>query len=684
MGENRIERAPGVRGLFAYFTLVFFTCESFLFLLLVILNPNFFNRPLAVVAALVLLPPAGGFVLALFVRLPDRLLSLAGGASRAVSRPLSRLVLLISLGLTAFVLVLPLTFPRPAASLWGAVLIPLLVISGFGLWKLPALIPAAPSGDPAGGKNRRSLRKAYRIPVLFFVTAFVLIAMVPSLRHDRTKVALIGIDGASWNLMGKLISMGMLPEFEKLVREGVSGPLASIQPCISPAVWTSISTGFLPESHGITNFNGTLDNVEKKGFWEILSATGYRVGIYRWLITWPPVEVNGFLVPNWLARDESTYPPQLAHLKRRKGRSGLRKVRDVLLDVAYGFSADGVMMVTAHKLRAALTDLPRIDQGIALERIEALKRRDYFIGLKRLFDVDYGSCVFDGVDNFSHTLWQYMEPAYFDDVHPDLVRKYGDVIAEHYRELDGYVADIRGTLPPDSYLLVISDHGFQRAGTVVRKPPKPNRTIMEYLDVPLDAVDESSYQFDRLFLGVKRTEGAAGIADRLERGLRSVHLESEGEGTPLLRVRRIEKRVERYEAVFVVMAREGLSFLDDERVVTPAGTVDFDELFSIIPGVSGNHDPDDGVFFFTGPGVETGMSVSDLSVLDIHPLILALYQVPIAEDIDGTFRRDLFEEGEAPVTQRIASYGDRATGVTHDVPLSQEALERMKALGYIE
>ncbi len=493
---------------------------------------------------------------------------------------------------------------------------------------------------------------------------------------------MIGVDGATWKIVDRLLDEGDLPNLSRLIGEGSRGRLASIDPCISPAVWTSISTGFLPESHGIHNFNGTLDKVKKKGFWEILSGEGKRVGLYKWLVTWPPVEVNGFLVPNWLSRDTACYPDELRHIKRRKGHRGLLKIRDVLLDVSYGLTAETLFETTLHKIRLALTDVPGIEINIAGERIESLRRRDFFIRLKRLFNVDYGSCVFDGVDNFSHTMWQYMEPGKFDNVAPELIERYGDIIENHYREIDCQIGDIVDTITDNAYVLIVSDHGFQAADSIRVHLPKPNQQIVEYLDIPHDIIEVSGYKFDRIFIGVKEGEGAERIAGEVEKQLATFVLE--GEQQSLFNVRRIDKKVKRYEAVFIVRARDGLSYLRGRTVLTPKGAVKYQDVLSYVPGISGDHDPADGIFILHGPGIRKGAVIEGLSVLDIHPLILYLFGQAVPHDIDGRLRLDLFENGAFPQPVFIESYGDRVVGEQREVPLSEEALERMKALGYIE
>ena len=119
---------------------------------------------------------------------------------------------------------------------------------------------------------------------------------------DLPRVAIVGVDGCDWEVIGPLIEAGELPTFKKLMDRGCSGPLRSMEPLMSPIIWTSMSTGKPPEEHGVTGFvneAGVPVNAAMKTaapIWDIVSAYGAQVGIVGWYVTWPAHEVNGFMV----------------------------------------------------------------------------------------------------------------------------------------------------------------------------------------------------------------------------------------------------------------------------------------------------------------------------------------------------------------------------------------------------
>jgi len=108
----------------------------------------------------------------------------------------------------------------------------------------------------------------------------------------------------------------------------------------------------------------------------------------------------------------------------------------------------------------------------------------------------------------------------------------------------------------------------------------------------------------------------------------------------------------------------------------------------------GMHDQE-GILVAAGPGIRKGAILDpvDFDVHDITPTILALAGLPPAADMDGEAIVGLFDNGyrgwlESLVQDTVDSYESivperGATGVT-DPEIEAEALEKLKALGYIE
>lgn len=101
------------------------------------------------------------------------------------------------------------------------------------------------------------------------LTALVVLALAggcePPSERPAPLVVLIELDGAGLDLVDELRSEGRLPNLDRLIEGGASGPLQSWpsrrvmgnsarRQLASPIVWTSVATGKIPEKHGIRDF----------------------------------------------------------------------------------------------------------------------------------------------------------------------------------------------------------------------------------------------------------------------------------------------------------------------------------------------------------------------------------------------------------------------------------------------
>jgi len=123
----------------------------------------------------------------------------------------------------------------------------------------------------------------------------------------RPKVVVIGLDGATWNLIKPWAEEGKLPTFKYLMENGAWGILESTVPPLSPSAWVSIYTGCKPSKHGIFGFVKRKSDsyfyrpissrdVKKKPIWEVLSECGLRCIVINALFLYPPKPINGILI----------------------------------------------------------------------------------------------------------------------------------------------------------------------------------------------------------------------------------------------------------------------------------------------------------------------------------------------------------------------------------------------------
>src|SRR5918912_2887704 len=114
--------------------------------------------------------------------------------------------------------------------------------------------------------------------------------MKPLRKTHSPKVLIIGLDGATFDLIKPWAAAGNLPTFAYLLRGGVHADLESTIPPITPPAWTSFMTGVNPGKHGLFNFteyntknlsirytNASYRKVPT--IWKLLSDLGCKVGI---------------------------------------------------------------------------------------------------------------------------------------------------------------------------------------------------------------------------------------------------------------------------------------------------------------------------------------------------------------------------------------------------------------------
>jgi len=247
------------------------------------------------------------------------------------------------------------------------------------------------------------------------------------------RVVLVGVDGAGWSVLDPLLAEGVAPHFAALARDGVTAELETVEPVISPTVWTSIATGRSPAAHGITDFlKNALDRRVPTVF-ERLAAAGHRVGLFDYLSTWPPSALpEGFLVPGWMRRDDSVTPPDAF---ARAGRTP-----------PYRYSLEGL------RTRA---------EYLANSRRELREKAPQWLALAKAFDVEVGALTFYSVDALGHRFWHDAFPGSVDGDAPPPDPASAGVIREAYLGVDAALGEIRAGLAPEDVLIVVSDHGFE-------------------------------------------------------------------------------------------------------------------------------------------------------------------------------------------------------------------------------
>ena len=310
------------------------------------------------------------------------------------------------------------------------------------------------------------------------------------------RIVVIGVDGADWQVIRPLIHSGRLPNFARIVREGASGDLLSMEPSQSPALWTTIATGVSPAKHDIHGFvvgaaghpgNGTGEEAvpghpggdsirpvtsgmrRAPAFWNIVQEFDRRAGVVGWLVTWPAEPINGFIV--------SSYLPYVYNWSTGRPLKGT-----IVEGIPRQTYPEGLIdTLQALKVRPADLDPALLRRFYNPERIAGLRPEEmecvtgfqwslasdetFRRAGRRLFadfPVDLFAVYFGGVDVASHRFWKFAHPdALPYGVRPADAALLGEVINSYYAYIDEIIGEYLRDLGSGDTLVLLSDHGFK-------------------------------------------------------------------------------------------------------------------------------------------------------------------------------------------------------------------------------
>lgn len=502
------------------------------------------------------------------------------------------------------------------------------------------------------------------------------------------RVVIVGIDGASWNRIDPLVAAGAMPNLAALAARGVTGNLASVEPVISPTVWTSIATGRSPAAHGITGFYASALDVRVPTVFERLAARGLRVGLYDWLVAWPPPRFpNGFVIPGWLRRDGRVEPADVF------ARAGVPP---------YVWDMDA-LRVPAEFAAAA--------------REEVATKPERFVALLRAFDLDVASVTYYCVDATSHRFWragypdEFPEPA---EVAPDA--RFAGAIREALAGVDRGIGVIAAALAPEDVLLVVSDHGFRAdasGGRTIWTTDTKALLAAGALESQRSAFTANGFAYVVLRVVPGPFAERERTLEQLESLLASVTtldgeplflvLGMDGRGREAGPSRGIRWRLSGWAL------RAGLWWLG-ARLDAPAhawlvGTPRASLLASLAPetpirvagrelplgalltsdAFDGTHAPA-GVFAAAGGPIRREPTRVGVSVLDVAPLLFQLAGQPLPDDLEHPLRADLLDAAwlAAHPVARIgaAEMPGLAPGDEFGGASDEAVTERLRALGY--
>lgn len=516
------------------------------------------------------------------------------------------------------------------------------------------------------------------------------------------KVLVVGLDGATFDLLGPWIDAGDLPNLQRLMRQGAWGRLRSTVPPVSSSSWSSFLTGVNPGKHGLVDFvyPGTdsykvtlvdASSRRARGLWHWLNEAGYRVGLLGVPTTYPPEPLDGFVASGFLTpgpESQWTYPPAL---------------KQELLDQL------GQFLLRPDERYRSTRRLDRFLEDLT-ESVE--NRTQAALYLMRQKPWDLFVVVYWDTDMVQHEAWRLLDPTH-PRHDPTEASAHRDRLLAFHRKVDADVGRLVAEVDEDTLVVVMSDHGFgpvhsffltnnwlvdvgllrfkrgartafkrllfhlgftplrtfrlakalgmgrlRRKVRFQQKAGLLNRLFLSFDDVDWRRTRAFSVgSFGQVYVNLVgvRPQGIvqpgpeyADLCETIVRQARALRDPRTGE--PL--IERVYLREEIYSGPHtartpdLILQPRGWSYM-------AFGHADFgsNRLVEPIVGLSGHHRLE-GVILMAGRGVEQGLHLEGATILDLAPTILHAMGVAVPNELDGRVLREAFQ-ASSPVARPV-------------------------------
>ena len=266
------------------------------------------------------------------------------------------------------------------------------------------------------------------------------------------KFVLLGLDGATFEMLDPMLETGRLPTLSGLLRDGSRGVLASTVPPVTCPAWPTMYTGRNPGAHGFMSFrvlepgslryrSEMLRGVSCGKLWEVLNGAGVRTGLFNVPATYPAEACDGFMVSGFVT--PSGAPESVAP-------EGLREAFGAAFP---GYDCNGPQEGPVFNHRSRRRGLIESLRQSLVGRLEALE------WLLEREPVDFLWVVLETVDRVSHYAYALLAPdsELYDTEEGRETREWVLGLME---EQDRVIARILERMGPDTDVMVVSDHGF--------------------------------------------------------------------------------------------------------------------------------------------------------------------------------------------------------------------------------
>ncbi len=260
------------------------------------------------------------------------------------------------------------------------------------------------------------------------------------------RVAVIGLDCGTPQLLFEDL-VAEVPNISKLMTSGMYGELASITPPITVPAWACAMSGKTPGQLGIYGFRNRKDNtydglsiatsdaVKEPQVWDALGTRGMKSLLIGVPPSYPAKPVDGWRISCFLTPPSAkafAYPTELES-----------EVREELGEDEYIF------------------DIPNFrQQGMefALDQVFKMTERRFKVARRLIKNKPWDFFMLCEIapDRLHHVFWQYYDPRH--PLYPG-GSQFETAFQDYYRFLDKEVGALLELIPDDAITILMSDHG---------------------------------------------------------------------------------------------------------------------------------------------------------------------------------------------------------------------------------
>ena len=512
----------------------------------------------------------------------------------------------------------------------------------------------------------------------------------------------IGLDGASWDLIAPWIEYGILPNLKYLKENGTWGYMQSQLPPVTCPNWKCYSTGKNPGKLGVfwweivdtKNRKIMIPNSESfhgKEIFDYINERGLKVGVINMPTTYPPKEIKGFLVaggPDCVENDY-TFPPNLQSYLEQKYHYRVHPPYPIYTNQATHKEVEAILQLIDTRFQVAKDFLNQVD---------FLHMTVFYINvLQHFFYQD--KPVEIAWKRIDQRLGEFLE----EDLNLILVSDHGS------SEID-IVFNINTWLESEGYLTIKENSGMILSKLGIHKE-KLNRFVHRWElkkilkkitpEWIISAIPFSDGVFSKRAKGDKLDWDTSKViasnqgpvyltmskTDSQYEPLREELIEKLGNliypNTGKKIFKKVWKCEEIYSSEFSEFAPDLL--LEQADGVFIDGNIGRKTIFNQ-PRKWKAENIRNGIFLAHGQAIKKGFQIDTCQIVDIAPTILHWINIAIPEDMDGRVLMELFDPNSNPA-QRQIQYRQVSEHKQSPEKQNQDAeieiRKRLEGLGYL-